>query len=68
MSLFDYQQSRYLQGEGNFYSLLMAAMRCADSDNLRKLRLAFPEVEAELRERYNAPGGAIAADEPGESR
>jgi len=45
-----------------FYALIMAAMRGADTDNLDKLRAAFPEVYRELRERYNAPGGQIPTD------
>jgi hypothetical protein len=42
-----------------FYTLLMAAMRCADTDNLWKLIQAFPDVWDELQKRYNAPGGAL---------
>ena len=49
--------------QGNaFYSLIMAAMREADTDNLALLEGAFPETAAELRARYNAPGGFL----PGE--
>ena len=42
-----------------FYSLIMTAMRKADSDNTELLRRAFPEVWRELKARYNAPGGVL---------
>ncbi len=70
MSILDYVTSQKIAnkvstcGPGNeFYSLLMAAARFADTDNLEKLAQAFPEQIAELRKRYNAPGGALNADE-----
>jgi len=40
-----------------FYTLIMAAMRVADTDNLEKLSKAFPEVFQEFKDRYNLPGG-----------
>ena len=46
-----------------FYTLIMAAMREADTDNLEKLRQAFPDVHAELVARYNAPGGKLEGEE-----
>lgn len=46
-----------------FYGLIQAAMRQADSDNLLKLRLAWPEVWDDLHARYNAPGGFLTDDE-----
>ena len=45
-----------------FYALLTAAVRQADTENLRKLEAEFPEVIAELRARYNAPGGKLAGE------
>jgi len=45
-----------------FYALIMAAMRKADSDNIEKLKQAFPDIWAELQKRYNAPGGIIKSD------
>ena len=58
MSHYNYRSSQAIEARGyNFYSVLMAAMRLADSDNLNKLQRAFPEVYAELVERYNLPGG-----------
>ncbi len=65
--LFEYLGSRTLLVEetlGNqFYTLIMAAMRCADTDNLAKLKDAFPEVYQELVDRYNAPGGLLPGEE-----
>lgn len=54
-------QAHY-EGGNPFYSLLMAAMRAADTDNLAKLESVFPDVLSDLRARYNAPGGYL----PGE--
>ncbi len=63
MSYYDYIQSQEITAKGYyFYALIMAAMRQADSDNIEKLKFVFPEVHAELKERYNAPGGLL----PGE--
>lgn len=59
MSLYDYQQSLQLRGQ-QFYALIMAAMYGADSYNIEKLRAAWPDVWAELDERYHAPGGLTA--------
>jgi hypothetical protein len=42
-----------------FYSLLMATIREAGSEELERLESAFPDTVAELRKRYNAPGGAL---------
>ena len=60
MSLYDYQQSRKLAATDQpFYALIMAAMRQADTDNLTRLQVAFPEVWREFQTRYNAPGGLL---------
>jgi hypothetical protein len=49
------------QGSGNpFYSLLMAAMRAADTDNLELLQQNWPQVWEELHARYNAPEGLLS--------
>lgn len=47
-----------------FYALLMAAMRLADTENLRRLRLGFEDVWQELHARYNAPGGVLPGEQP----
>lgn len=63
MSLYAYQESQELATrDWGFYSLIMAAMRKADTDNLDLLKAAFPDVWRELRERYNAPGGMLAGE------
>lgn len=46
-----------------FYALLMAAMREADSNNIAKLKEAFPNTWVELKARYNAPGGRLEGEE-----
>ena len=61
VSLFDYERSKELQLHP-FYALLMAAMRKADTDNLRKLQRSFPEVWQELQTRYNSPGGLTPSE------
>ena len=66
MSFFDYRDSLKLEsGQHSFYGLIMAAMRKADTDNLAKLRAAFPEVYAELAARYYAPRGILPGEEGG---
>lgn len=63
MSLHEYHASRELEVEDvPFYALVMAAMRKADTENLEKLRAAWPEVWDELQRRYNAPGGMLPED------
>ena len=63
MSLYDYQRSQALdQADETFHGLIMAAMRRADSENYRALRLQWPEVWDELQERYHAPGGRLPGD------
>ena len=45
-----------------FYGLIQAAMRGADTENLEKLKAAWPEVYADLKARYDAPGGYLPTD------
>lgn len=60
MSLFDYKASQRISLEDPpFYAIIMAAMRKADTHNLRKLQHAFPEVWDELQRRYYAPNGCL---------
>jgi hypothetical protein len=64
MSLYDYIMSLEIgKHDFPFYTLVMAAMRQADTDNLELLKKAFPETWAELAERYNAPGGRLPGEE-----
>jgi len=63
MSRYSYEMSRQiLADDPPFYALIMAAMRKADTPNLARLQAAFPEVWAELDERYWTPGGLVAAE------
>ena len=58
MSYYDYKMSQEINAyDYPFYALIMAAFRQADTDNLGKLRQAFPKTWAEFEERYNTPGG-----------
>jgi hypothetical protein len=60
---FAYRKSvEYSKGDPNFYGLLMAAMRKADTPNAGRLRAAFPDVWDDLQARYNAPGGVLDTD------
>lgn len=55
-----YQESQRLaKGDPPFSAYIFAAIRKADTNNLARLEAVFPELVAEMRERYNAPGGRI---------
>lgn len=62
--LYDYKMAGQIERIGYpFYSLIMAAMKQADTDNLKKLQDAFPDTWRELVARYNAPnGGELESD------
>ncbi len=63
MSLYDYKESlKIKKSDYPFYSLIMAAMRQADTENVLHLQTAFPEVWDELLARYNTPGGVLHSD------
>lgn len=62
MTLEEYRASIMLS-DNPFYALIMAAMRRADTDNLEKLKSAWPEVWSELQQRYKGPGGCITEQE-----
>jgi len=65
MSLYDYRMSiEIAKHDFPFYSLIMAAMRQADSENIILLSEAFPRVHAELMERYHSPGGYLGNEAP----
>lgn len=64
MSVYDYERALALSAADEpFYGLVMAAMLRADTANAEKLRAAWPEVWAELAERYHAPGQVLIRDE-----
>lgn len=66
MSLRDYEISREIERKADwgedFYALVMVLMRNADTSNQEKLRAAWPDVWAELQERYNAPAGLLVGE------
>ena len=63
MSLYDYQLGlKITMHDYPFYALIQAAMRQADSDNIEKLKNAFPGTWEELKMRYNAPDGKLPED------
>jgi hypothetical protein len=41
----------------------MAAIRQADTFNLKILRGMFPDIFEEFRQRYNAPGGILSEEQ-----
>ena len=43
----------------SFYALLQATMRQADTENLQKLTLLFPETRKELAHRITSPEGLL---------
>lgn len=64
MSLHEYKCSQAISaGDPPFYALIMAAMRQGDSDNVLRLKMAWPHVWEELQERYNAPGGLLQGEQ-----
>ncbi len=63
MSYHDYRESQRIALEGySFYAIVMAAMRQADTANTELLMGAFPQVYAELLQRYQAPGGLLEGE------
>jgi hypothetical protein len=63
VSIYEYRAAMHIEDQGYpFYALIQAAMRKADSDNLEKLKEAFPEVWKEFLERYNNSGGLSNAE------
>ena len=64
MSLHEYLESQEIDKHNyQFYALLMALIRKADTNNLSKLTLMWPDTVAEFRARYNAPGGVLILEE-----
>lgn len=67
MSLYDYEVGQRIvtsYGDDEFYGLIQACMRLADTDNLEKLKVGWPDVYNELVKRYNAPGGYLEGIDP----
>jgi hypothetical protein len=65
VSHYDYQVSKQIGAlDAPFYALVMALYRQADTANQGAIERAWPETVAELRARYEAPGGLLPG-EPG---
>lgn len=63
MAYHEYKVSQEIsESDPPFYALIMSAMRKADSTNIEKLKLVFPDTFNELQERYNAPGGKLEGE------
>ena len=63
MGLHEYLVSQKIEREDYpFYSLVMALARKADTDNLEKLKVAFPKTVKELERRYYAGAGILPED------
>ena len=67
MSYIDYSDglalALYIEQNGiGFNSIIQAAIRKADTDNLNALVMAFPRINSDLRERYDAPGGKLLGE------
>ena len=63
MSYYDYKKGIEIAiGDYPFYAIIQAAMRQADTDNLDKLKEAWPKVWEELQNRYKAPGGILEGE------
>jgi len=67
MSLHDYSHSIEISAtiEPSFATLIMCAMRKADSDNVELLRACWPEIWDECYARYNSPGGRLPSERGG---
>lgn len=63
MSLFDYKASLMISKEDPpFYALIMAAMRKADTSNVKLLRSIYPDTWKELEKRYHFPDGRLEGE------
>lgn len=62
MSYKDYVDGRDIAAKYSFEALIMGFMRIADDDNRTYLMAKYPQIWAELKARYNSPGGLL----PGE--
>lgn len=57
MSVIDYKESlKMAANDYSFTAIIMAAMRKADTQNISKLRIMYPEIWEELLTLYNTPG------------
>ncbi len=63
MSIHDYRISLEIsKSDPTFASLIMAAMRKADSINMILLQKSFPEIFSEFNKRYWSPNGRLDSE------
>jgi hypothetical protein len=60
LSHHEYEQSKQISARGyQFYALLAALMRQADTENTALLKECWPDIWESLQRRYDAPMGVI---------
>lgn len=60
LGLHAYMESQKIAAQDPpFCALIAAAARKADTENMAKLEAMWPQTVADLRKRYNAPGGRL---------
>jgi hypothetical protein len=63
ITLYDYQWSKQLEAQDPpFYGLLACLIRKADTTNLAKLRMMWPDEVRDFERRYHSPGGVLPED------
>lgn len=65
MSYHEYRVSQLITSKGYpFYAMLFAMIRQADSNNLEKIKQAWPARYEEFMSRYHSPGGLLGGERP----
>ena len=60
LSLYEYEQSQKIEMRRyQFYALLAALIRQADTDNTEKIKATWPDIYESFLTRYNAPMGVV---------
>jgi len=60
LTLHEYEQSKAISAKGyQFYALMAALMRDADTRNTELLRANWPDIYESLQRRYDAPMGVV---------
>jgi len=61
LTLEEYRESQEVSAQGySFYALLAALFRDADTDNLAKLKRAWPDIWDSFQRRFGASYGVVA--------
>lgn len=64
MSLYDYLLSQQIDElQPTFSSLIMAALRKADTTNAHILLSQWPTITQEMQDRYDCPGGVLPSEQ-----